>query len=283
MITFYVHTVYLFLSAFNTCALLCIHLSLLGSLKRKSKASGESPSILQLIRPPAAQNASTRSSSNLELPFHDFLENVLSTGLDHISVARYNPVPIPSKNFLGALCEPRAIARARNMPYESLLPRCVSLGVLKAGEYLCQDARCGVQPCFRILLVCRQIEHHVRLDQGLVRLVAENQLLVRMAAHVLIVELVVKLWVNLHALLVLLCPNPFELGPIFSFRVFFAFLRQAVDTHQLGRRESIGPLGEEDMMLEVEGCKVFDIAAKRLDSTFDLWSEGSGREDCESA
>lgn len=72
-----------------------------------------------------------------------------------------------------------------------------------------------------------------------------------------------------------------ELGAC-GFQGLFAFLGQAFDAEDLGGREGAGPFGEVDVVLEVWGCEVGDLAAKGVDGAADFGGESGGGDDGES-
>lgn len=73
-----------------------------------------------------------------QMPGHDLFEDVLAARLDHVAVARDQPVKIPTRNRTTAAPEPLPIALASHVPDEPLLPQGGPFGILKAGEELGQ-------------------------------------------------------------------------------------------------------------------------------------------------
>lgn len=97
--------------------------------------------------------------------------------LDHIPVARNNPLKLPLRNPLRPLIKPRLIPR-KGMPHKPLPP---------APIHICNMIHNLIQGPIRLrttglaeLFVCRQIEKQICLYQRLAGLVKQNNLLVRM-------------------------------------------------------------------------------------------------------
>lgn len=108
------------------------------------------------------------------MPCEHFLEYRFPVVLDHIPVARDNLLKVPAVDAPYTLIETLPIRRARHIPEEPLLPSRRADGILKGREKSRQNpVRCFL-PRPAVLLVRRQIEHHVRLDKRLVWLVAEH-------------------------------------------------------------------------------------------------------------
>lgn len=82
-----------------------------------------------------------------------------------------------------------------------------------------------------------------------------------MAADILDLELAVEVGVDLHIALVLLRPDVCELRAGGLVRLG-ALLGEAVDAEEFGIWVGGGPVGEEDVVLEVEGSQVADVVAE---------------------
>lgn len=62
-----------------------------------------------------------------------------------------------------------------------------------------------------------------------------------------------------------------------------ALLGEAVDAEELGIGVGGGPVGEEDVVLEIEGGEVADVVAEAFDGGADVGGQGDGGEDGEGA
>ena len=111
---------------------------------------------------------------------------------------------------------------------------------------------------------------------------AKNQLFVRMTANIFIVKLPIKVRIHLHTLLILHSPDMCELRAG-GFGARFAFLGEAIDAEDFGRREGASPFGEENVVFKVQGGDVAHVVAESFHGGADFGSEGRGREDCEGA
>ena len=118
------------------------------------------------------------------------------------------------------------------------------------------------------------------MDQGLARLVQEDQLLVRMAVNVLVVELAVKIRINGHFSFILRREDMAELRTCGG-GIFLSLLGQALDTDDGCCREGACPVADEDVVLIIQGGDVADVVAEVRDGGFDFGGQGCGREDCQ--
>lgn len=212
------------------------------------------------------------------MPFEHLLEYALASTLNHVSVAGNDSVKVPASDLSRALVETVAVARAGNIPQESFLPRSRTHSTLEPYKQLRQEPTRRIFACPRELLPSRQVEHHIRLDEGLVRLMTENQLLIRMTSHILVVELTVEFGIDFHVVLVFRCPYMLKFATCGSL-IFLTLLRKALDAEKFGRGKSFRPVGDEDVVLEVESSDVANTIAHRFDCCTDFWGEGCWRED----
>lgn len=166
----------------------------------------------------------------LKVPLKHLLENALTPRLNDIPVTRNNPIKIPTSNFLSTLTEPAPIPRTSNIPQEPLLPSSRTHSILHPNKHPRQKPTRRSFTSSRKLLIRRQVKHHISLNKRLIRLMAKHQLLIRMTAHILVVELSIKFRVDLHIGFVLLRPDMLEMVAGCSW-VFFPFLWQTLDTH----------------------------------------------------
>lgn len=194
------------------------------------------------------------------MPIQHLSENPFTPSLDNVTVARNHPIKVPSGHRSCAFGKPLAVPRARDIPDEPFLPRCRPGRVLEAGEDLGQDPRGGQKPRLGVLLGRGKIEEQIGLDHGLVGLVAEHELFVRVTPDIFVVEIPVEVRVDGHRALVLLGEHPREGRPTRRFRLRLPLLRQAVDPDELGGWVGFGPGGEEHVVLNVQSGEVGDIA-----------------------
>jgi len=90
-----------------------------------------------------------------------------------------------------------------------------------------------------------------------------------MAADILDLELAVKLLIDFQIPLVLLRPDMREFRAC-CLLALLTLLRQAVDAEQLGGGVGGRPVGEEDVVLEIEGGEVADVVTKGFDGGADV-------------
>lgn len=197
-------------------------------------------------------------------------------------MARYDLIKVPPINLPCTCIESFSISATCHVPQESFLPRRRANGILEGGEKLGQHPiRCFLSRS-TILLVRWKIEHHVRLDERSIRLMAKHQLFVRMTANIFIVKLLVEIRIHLHTLFILVRPDMCEFGAG-GFRVFFAFFREAFDAEDFGGREGAYPFREEDVVFEVHGGDVADVVAESFHGRAHFRGEGYGGEDSKGA
>lgn len=212
------------------------------------------------------------------MPRKQFPVHLVPSTLDHISMARYNLIKVPPVNLPCTRIESFSISATCHIPQESFLPCCGANGTLESGEKLGQHPIRRFLSRPTILLVRRQIEHHVRLDERPIRPMAKHQLFIRMTAYILIIKLLIKIRIHLHDLFILHGPNMCELCAG-GLGVRFAFFREAFDAEDFGGREGAYPFREEDVVFEVHGGYVTDVVAESFHGGADFGSESCGRED----
>lgn len=205
----------------------------------------------------------------IQMPLKHLPKNALPPTLNHIPMTRYDPIEIPPLNLPHTLIKPRPIARARHIPIKSLLPDRRPLRPHQTDKHPRQQPRRRRLPGPRILLVRRQIEQQIRLDQRAVRAVIENEFAVRVRVDVLVVEVGVEFRIDLEVVLVLGREDVLEAGAR-GFGALGAFFGEAVGTQELGGGEGGGPLGEEDVVFEVGRDEVFDGAGEGGEGLLDF-------------
>ena len=97
------------------------------------------------------------------MPIINLFEDVLSTTLDHVAVARNYLVKVPASDLPCTLIETLTVTRACSVPKESLLPCCKSCCVLKSDEEFCQNAGPWIFASPGELFVRWEIKHHAEL------------------------------------------------------------------------------------------------------------------------
>ena len=128
----------------------------------------------------------------------------------------------------------------------------------------------------------RQVEDQVRFDERLVGFVAEDELLVAVAADVFVVEFAVEVRVDAGVEFVLLGPEGVEFGAG-GLAALLALFGEAFHTEEFGGWEGFGPFGDEDVVLEVESGDVSDVVAELLDGGAYFVGQGGWGEDGEGA
>ena len=71
---------------------------------------------------------------SIQMPIKNLLEDVFSTALDHVAVARDYLVKVPASNLPSTLIETLTVPGACSVPKESLLPRRRSHCILQSNE-----------------------------------------------------------------------------------------------------------------------------------------------------
>lgn len=193
--------------------------------------------------------------------------------LNHISMARYNLIKIPPIDLPCTRVESLSITTTGHVPKKPLLPRCRTNGILERGEQLGQHPISCLLSCPTILFVRWKIEHHIRLDERPIRLVAKHQLFVRMTAYIFIFEFAIEVRIYLHALFVLHRPNMSKFCACGG-GVRLAFLWEAFDAEYFGRWVGACPFGEEDVVFEVHGGDITNVVAECFYGGADFRSEG---------
>jgi len=216
------------------------------------------------------------------MPLEDLPEDPLPPTLNHVPVTRYDAIEIELLNLPDTLVERRPIPRARHIPIKPLLPDRASLRTHQTHKQPRQQARGRGLAGARILLVRGQVEEQIGFDEGAVGPVVEDELLVGVAVHVLVVEVGVEVGVDVEAVFVLGREDVVEAGAgrFFALR---AFLAQAFGPEELGGGEGRRPLGDEDVVFGVRRDEVFDRAAEGGERFVHFGREGYGGEDGEGA
>lgn len=147
-----------------------------------------------------------------------------------------------------------------------------------------REPRRGTLLAPRVLLRGRQVEQQIRLNQRPARPMEEDQLLVRMRIHILVLELPVELPAHAHLLLPLLRKLHLDRQVGYVLVVGtrggcggFALLVEALGRDDRGGGVGGRPGGEEDVVLDVRGYDVRDGRAGQ--EGLDGGREGDRRED----
>lgn len=217
------------------------------------------------------------------MPLEDLPEDALPPTLNHVPMTRYDAIEIELLDLPDTPVEGRPIARARHIPIEALLPDGGPLGAHQAHKQPRQQARGGgLAAGARILLVGGQVKEQVGLDEGAVGPVVEDELLVGVAVHVLVVEVGVEVGVDAEVVLVPGREDVLEAGAG-RFLAPRAFLAQPFGPEQPGGGEGRRPLRDEDVVFGVRRDEVFDRPAEAGERLVHFGRQGDGGEDGEGA
>lgn len=203
------------------------------------------------------------------MPREQFLKDRFSVVLNHIPMTRNNPIKIPRIDSPCTLVETLPIRPTSDIPQKPPLPRRRPNSVLESREESRQKSIRRFLICPTILLVRRQVEHHIGLDKRLIGLVTEDKLFIRMTAHILIIELLIELGIHFQGILILHCPDVRELGAR-GFMIGFTFLGEAFHTEDFCRGKGARPFSKEDVMFEVQGGKIGDVVTEGFDGGADF-------------
>ena len=177
-------------------------------------------------------------------------------------MTRHDAVEIPPLNLPHTPIEPRPVPRARHIPIKPLLPNRTPLRTHQADKHPRQQAGRGRFPRARILLVRRQVEQQVGLDEGAVGPVVEDELPVGVRVHVLVLEVGVEVRVDVEGVFVRGREDVLEARAGGGFVALCAFLGEAFGAQEGGGREGRRPFRQEDVVFEVWRDQVFDAAAE---------------------
>lgn len=122
------------------------------------------------------------------MPPHDLLENALTLPLNHITMARDNPLEPPLINPLHTTRESLAITRTSPVPNGTLLPFGIALCALQSGEDFGQNTCVGVDARLAELLRGGQVEHEIGRDEAAGGAVVEHEFLVDVRGDVFPIE-----------------------------------------------------------------------------------------------
>ena len=218
------------------------------------------------------------------MPLHNPLKHRLPITQHRVAVAGDDILKPPAVDPGDAPIEARAVARADEVPQHALLPH--AGGVLQVARQARRPAGIGSLGRPAVLLRRRQVEDQVRLQQRARRPVEEDELLVDVRVDQLVVHLGVDLGRDAHVALVGRREHRLE-GHVGDRRVggvqLCALLGQPAraDDVRFGVRGVPGR--EEDVVLEVRGGDVRDLAAEGVDLGAHGWGQGHGGEDEEGA
>lgn len=219
----------------------------------------------------------------LEVPLKHLAERLLGLVLHDIAVARDHGDEIPLVDTVHALVE--ALAVLDEVPVCALQPASVARDVLGPREDLVEDAAAGPlrlgHPA--VLLRGGQVEEQVGLDEHAVGLVEEDDFQVGVGVDVLVLKVGVEVVADARLALVGLCEDDGE-GLVADLGVVLlgSLLRQALGPDELGLGVLLCPLGDEDVVLEVQGDNVAHVAAQLGHLCLDGVCERDGRKDSQS-
>ena len=230
------------------------------------------------------QRLQNGSLAAVDVPLKHLLKHGFSVLLDGVTMAGDDSDKIPRVDPLYALVERGAVPAADGVPEQALLA--FALDGLGADEGAGEEA--GLGPVglghARVLLLGGEVEEEVGLDEDLVGLVEEDDLLVGVAVDVLDLEVGLELVADRGGAL--------GLGLVDDGEVLLAdllvggglaLLREAVGADDLGGREGLLPVRDEDVVLHVGGDEVLHVPAEALELRLHLGGEGDGREHGEGA
>ena len=222
------------------------------------------------------------------MPVEDLAKGLLAGTLNDVAVARDQRDKVPAVDALDALVEAGAVlvAVADAVPYQALVALGGAGRRVEAVEDLLEQAadvllRLGH---LGVLLRGGQVEHEVGLDQHLVGLVEEHELLVLVRLDELNLEVGGELVADGVRVRVRLVVEEVKLlladhGVVGD---GLAPLGKTLGTDQLGGGVLGLPLCEEDVVLEVTGDEVADVAAELSDLGLHLVGQSDRGEDGES-
>ena len=151
--------------------------------------------------------------------------------------------------------------------------------ILQADEEFRKSSLGRIFRRLRVLFRCREIEHDISLYQGFLRLVVEQQLLVRVRGNIFVLEFGVEFGINCQTTHVRLCKFVVEFRAVGEFGGG-AFLADSLRADEFGGGEGFGPFGYEDVVLEVEGDEVGDVVPEGFEMRADVCGQGYWGEDC---
>lgn len=220
------------------------------------------------------------------MPVEDLAKGLLAGALDGVAVAGDQGDEVPAVDALDALVEAGAVlaAAADGVPQQALVALGGADGGVERVEDLLEQAAALLLRLghLGVLLRRRQVEHKVGLDEHLVRLVEERDLLVRVRVHQLHLEVGRELVADGRRVRVGGVVEEVELL-LADQRVRHRLppLGETLGADELGGRVFGLPGGQEDVVLEIAGDEVADVAAQLGDLGLHLVGQGDGGEDGE--
>jgi hypothetical protein len=209
------------------------------------------------------------------VPGKHLSEDALAVLLDHITVTRNDTLKVPFVDSGHTLVEGRSVRCTECIPDKSLLPDSCTSRSVDFAHQLCEYASGRVNISTRVLFCGWQVEQQIGLNQGLRRLVVEDELLVGVCVDVLGIELAIKGFVNVPAGVVLwaeqVCPGQWLF-------LTFTLLLQCIRADEFGVWEGLVPVIHEDMMLCIVGSNVL-YGAHLVDLAANVIGESYRRED----
>ena len=226
----------------------------------------------------------------LQMPLKRLVKDLLRIPLQHISMTRDEGVKVPAVDELDAVVEAGAVL-GDHIPVEALHPLVLAaVGVVQALKRPPREVGRGALGLGHaaVLLPGGQVEHQVRLDEGAVRPVEEDELAVAVPIDILVVEVGVKVLPDANIALAGLGEDDgklfiADLGVVALGVLLGALLGETLWADELGRGEGLGPLADEDVVLNVKGDDVGHVAAHLVNLGPCIICEGYRGEDGEVA
>ena len=122
-------------------------------------------------------------------------EHLLAFTLNHISMTRDHGIKIPAIDLRHALRKAGAVTSTGPVPHHA--PLHVTIRIGKRAEQLRENARSGTDTRTTELLIGRVVEEEIGLDERFGGFVVEDDFLVLVGVLVFVVELAVKILIDL--------------------------------------------------------------------------------------
>ena len=176
-------------------------------------------------------------------------------------MGRNDLLEIPAVDAAHALAETFAILGGDGIPDEALLPGSGWGSVVELGEDLGQKTGGGGDGGARVLLVGREVEEEVGLDEGAGGSVEEDELLVGVGVDELDGELLVEVGADGGGEGVVLVGFGEDVveGGLALLWILRTLLGQTVGPKDFGGREGRVPGGDVDVVFHVRGDDVGDV------------------------
>ena len=218
------------------------------------------------------------------MPLEDLLEHGLPLAQDRVAMAGDDVLKAPLIDPLDALIEPRAVARADQVPDHPLLPH--AAGTLQIARQSTRPSLVRALARAAVLFGRGQIEEQVGLEERLGWLVEEHEFLIHVGVDQLILDLGVEVRRHSHLALVSGAEDGLE-GHVGDGRVLGAeigaLLGQAVGADEMRFGIRSGPGRDEDVVLEIRRRDVRHLSPEGVDLGAHGGGQGDGGEDEEGA